>query len=57
MPLPKNLSDSLIKKLNEACEVFNKTCNYGCDDLGWCDACWIAAGSEKRKDGDTDGKA
>lgn len=55
MPLPKTMSDSLIKRLNEACAAFVDVCDRerDCDDLGWCEACWIASGSE-RKRGDED---
>ena len=46
MTLPKTLTPSLIAKLNEACEVFRKArgpeCD--CDEVGWCDACWLMAG-------------
>lgn len=47
--LPKTMSDSLIRKLNEACASFVDVCDKerDCDNLGWCEACWIAAGSER----------
>lgn len=51
MSLPKTMSDSLIKRLNEACAAFVGVCDRerDCYNLGWCEACWIAA-----KGGDTD---
>lgn len=57
MSLPKSLSDSLVKKLNAACSTFSGICDQTCDNIGWCETCWIAADSENGKDGDTDGKA
>lgn len=46
MSLPKNLTPSLIRKLNDACKVFRQArgpeCD--CDEVGWCDPCWIMAG-------------
>ena len=45
MGLPKTLSDSLIAKLNSACDAFSRVCGHECEELGWCEACWIAAGS------------
>lgn len=50
--LPKTMSDSLIRKLNDACEAFRLVCSHSCDDLGWCDACWIAAGSDRMETSD-----
>lgn len=35
------MSDSLVSKLNEACNTFNQVCDKNCADLGWCDACWL----------------
>ena len=55
MTLPKSMSDSLIKKLNEACRVFKGACDRGCDGLGWCEACWLFAGAEKKDGGEDDG--
>lgn len=43
--LPKTMSESLIKKLNEACKTFSQACGKECDDVGWCEACWIFVGS------------
>ena len=44
MSLPKTLSDSLIARLNSACDAFQGCCDLQCDKIGWCDACWIAVG-------------
>lgn len=44
MSLPKTLSDSLVARLNSACTAFQGSCDLQCDDVGWCQACWIAAG-------------
>ena len=49
MALPKVLSSSLIGKLNKACEAFQQVCNCECDDVGWCDACWISVAEEPSK--------
>lgn len=47
--LPKTLSDSLIRKLNAACASFVDVCDkdWDCDSLGWCQTCWILAGSDR----------
>ena len=46
MSLPKTLTPKLIKELNEACSAFRKARDKDCDcdDVGWCEACWIMAG-------------
>lgn len=44
MTLPKTLSDSLIARLNSACDAFQGSCDLKCDKIGWCNACWIAVG-------------
>lgn len=44
MGLPKNLTPKLIKELNDACKAFSAVCNCECDDVGWCDTCWVIAG-------------
>lgn len=44
MSLPKTLTPKLIKELNKACEVFMDLCDCECDNVGWCDACWIVVG-------------
>lgn len=45
MSLPKTLTPKLIGKLNEVCESFRRVqCENECDDVGWCDACWIVVG-------------
>lgn len=43
MGLPKNLTPKLIKDLNDACKAFSAVCDCACDDVGWCDSCWVAA--------------
>ena len=40
----QNLSDEKINRLNSACQAFQGSCDLECDKIGWCDACWIAAG-------------
>lgn len=57
--LPKTMSDSLIRKLNEACATFMDACDKerDCDNLGWCDACWIAVGSKAQDPGSSVGRA
>lgn len=62
MALPKTMSDSLIKRLNEACAAFVDVCDRerDCDDLGWCEACWIAASEspgQKHKTNESRSKA
>lgn len=44
MSLPMTMTDALIRRLEKACWDFQGICNGECDNLGWCDACWIAAG-------------
>lgn len=57
MTLPKTMSDSLVKKLNNACIAFQGSCDLKCDKIGWCDACWIAVGGEARKSSSSVGRA
>ena len=47
MALPKTMTDSLVRKLNEACSTFSSVCNGDCGNLGWCDVCWVSAGSDE----------
>lgn len=47
MSLPKTMSESLINKLNKVCYSFGKLCDESCDNIGWCEACWIAVGGEQ----------
>lgn len=50
--LPNTLTPKLIKTLNVACDTFSEVCNCVCDDVGWCQACWVFAAEEpdKRKE-------
>ena len=36
-------SDAMVKRLNEACVVLSQACDHSCDNIGWCDSCWIVA--------------
>ena len=36
-------SDAMVKRLNNACAVLSQACDRSCDNIGWCDACWIIA--------------
>jgi len=38
-PLPKNFSDSLVKKLNRMC-LGGDGCSVTCSGIGWCEDCW-----------------
>lgn len=38
MTLPKTFTDSLISRLNAACEA--RECEEECAHIGWCDGCW-----------------
>lgn len=49
--LPKTMSKALIGKLNDACSIFSQVCDMECDNIGWCDACWVAAAAS-RADGE-----
>ena len=44
MGLPMTMTDALIRRLEKACLDFQGVCTGECDNLGWCEACWIAAG-------------
>ena len=39
-PLPKNFSDSLVKKLNRTC-LGGDGCSAACSGIGWCEDCWM----------------
>jgi hypothetical protein len=41
MALSKTFTNSLIKKLNKACETFRPVCDQECENLGWCQSCWV----------------
>lgn len=56
MSLPKTMTPSLVKKLNVACNTFKQVCDESCDKLGWCDACWIAAGGGAQETGSSVGR-
>lgn len=49
--LPKNMSESLVRKLNDACDVFSEVCAGDCDNIGWCETCWIVVESGSPADG------
>lgn len=36
-------SDAMVKRLNNACAVLSQACDRSCDNIGWCDSCWIVA--------------
>lgn len=42
-------SNSLIKRLNDACAVLSCACDKSCDNIGWCEACWITARVDYKK--------
>ena len=46
MTLPKTFTDSLIRRLNAACEA--RECDGECGHIGWCGACWERAGEPAR---------
>lgn len=54
MKAPKNFTDSLVRKMNAACEDFSKVCSRSCDGIAWCDACWLAVGMESKKEQDAE---